>query len=88
MDELLATVSRTYRLAEKRLLVLHDDYEGGAEVGDVVSVELPDGRTVNVTVDGVAWGSAFESRNPPLTIIVRWDDEADPVTGARVRGVR
>ena len=86
-DPLRAVVTRTYRLGAKRLLVLADDYEGGVDVGDRVQVELADGRTAEVAVDGVAWGSSYDARNPPLTIVAVWDDaDPDPLEGAKVVG--
>lgn len=87
-DHLRATVRRTYPLSGKRVLLLEDTYEGGVEAGDVVEVALSPERTVRVTVDGVAWGSSFTKDNPPLTLIVHWGDEPDPMVGASVRGVK
>lgn len=86
-DRLRAVVRRTYRLPGKRLLLLEDTYEGGVEQGERVEIDLPEGRSAIVSVEGVAWGSAFKADNPPLTLIVPWGEEPDPEPGARVRGV-
>jgi hypothetical protein len=87
-DELRAAVRRVYRLPGKRLLLLEDTYEGGVEAGDQIEVALPDGRLARAKVDGVAWGSAFGmGRNPPLTLVVLWNDDPDPERGAAVRAV-
>lgn len=89
MDDLLrAAVRRVYRLPGKRLLLLEDSYEGSVETGEDIEVALPDGRMTRAKVDGVAWGSSFGARsNPPLTLIVLWNDEPDPEPGAIVRGL-
>jgi hypothetical protein len=85
--DLRASVRRTYRLAGKRLLLLDDSYEGGAESGDWIEVELPDASKLRVQIEGIAWGSAFGAQKPPLTLIVPWGDDPDPAAGASVRGV-
>ncbi len=85
-EELRGTVRHTYRLAGKRLILLEEDYVGGVESGDRVELRLPGDRSLEVVVDGVAWGSAMAA-NPPLTLIVAWGDLPDPEPGSPVRGL-
>jgi hypothetical protein len=85
-DYLRGTVRHTYRLTGKRLILLEEDYVGGAEAGDLVELRLPGDRPLKVVLDGVAWGSAMAS-NPPLTLIVAWEDLPDPPPGSPVRGL-
>ncbi len=83
--DLRAVVRRTYRLPGKRLLLLEDSYQGGIEAGEWVEIGMPDGEKLRAKVEGVAWGSAFSAENPPITLILPWDDAPDPLPGASVR---
>lgn len=85
--DLRAKVRRTYRLSGKRLLLLDDTYEGGVEGGDWIELTAPSGRTTQVQVESVAWGSAFKASNPPLTLIVEWQEDVDPEPGSTVKTI-
>ena len=79
-----ARLRQHYRLEEVDLLVLEETYEGDIGPGDRLKVELPAGGTKKILVQDVAWGSSVSSKNPPLTLIVRGLDGAEPAPGALI----
>ena len=67
-----ATVRQVYRLNDTQLVVLREGYEG--DVG-------PGAKVVDL-----AWGSAFQATEPPLTLIVKGLPEgAEPAEEAWVK---
>ena len=80
-----ATVRQVYRLQDKHLLVLEEDYRGDIGPGDRLEVELPSGANARTEVRDLAWGSAFHATNPPLTLIVDPIEAEEPRPGASVR---
>ena len=80
-----ATVRQVYALADRHLLVLQENYRGDIGPGDLIEVSLPDASSTTVRVRDLAWGSAFTSQNPPLTLIVDRIEGAEPRAGATVR---
>ncbi|MCA9610958.1 MAG: hypothetical protein KC619_35435 [Myxococcales bacterium] len=79
-----ATLRQHYALEEVDLLVLEETYVGDVGPGDELTVALPDGTEAAFTVHDLAWGSAMNAHNPPLTLIVKGLKGAHPVAGAIV----
>lgn len=77
-----ATLRQHYALEEVDLLVLEETYVGDVGPGDELTIELPDGQQAGFTVHDLAWGSAMNADNPPLTLIVKGLEGARPVAGA------
>ena len=65
-----ATVRQVYRLTDTQLVVLKEDYEGDVGPGDEIELQLREGTAKAKVVD-LAWGSAFQANEPPLTLIVK-----------------
>ncbi len=77
-------VQRSYALEGNHVLIIDASYQGEAEIGAWIEVELPDGDPGTAQIKSVAWGSAFDAQSPPLTLVVRGLG-AVPETGAKVR---
>ena len=74
-------VRRSYQLGSTYVLILQQGYEGDIEVGDRLDI----GGT-EVDVVSVAWGSAFNAEDPPLTLVVKGlSRQADQ--GAAIKGL-
>ncbi|MBX3270136.1 MAG: hypothetical protein KF729_07735 [Sandaracinaceae bacterium] len=78
-----ATLRQHYALSGVDLLVL-DAYDGDVGPGDALTVALPDGGEASCTVRDLAWGSAMNATQPPLTLIVEGLG-AQPAVGAEIR---
>lgn len=80
-----ATVRQVYRLNDTQLVVLRDGYEGDVGPGDEIELQLQEGTAKAKVVD-LAWGSAFQATEPPLTLIVKGLPEgAEPAEEAWVK---
>ena len=84
MADFHATLRQHYKLEKVDLLVLEETYVGDVGPGDELAVLLDDGQLVSFSVKDIAWGSAMNGRNPPLTLIVEGLDGAEPPKGATI----
>ena len=75
-----ATVRQVYALPDRHMLIL-ESYRGDVGKGDRLTLVVGQARVV-VTVKDIAWGSAFNANDPPLTLIVDRIQGATPDTGA------
>lgn len=76
-----ATLRQHYALEDVDLLVLEETYVGDVGPGDELTVEVDDGPAAFVVHD-LAWGSAMNADNPPLTLIVKGLAGRTPAAGA------
>lgn len=81
-----ATVQRSYWLEGRAVLVLDHGYEGDIEQGEWVEIAQAEAGGRRGQVATVAWGSAFQATDPPLTLVVEGLDGELPEGGAAVRG--
>ena len=77
-------VQRSYALEGNHVLIIDASYEGEAEIGAWIEVDLPDADPGTAQIKSVAWGSAFDAQSPPLTLVVH-GLSAVPQAGAEVR---
>ncbi len=77
-------VQRSYALEGNHVLIIDASYQGEAEIGAWIEVDLPDTSAGTAQIKSVAWGSAFDAQSPPLTLVVHGLN-AVPATGAEVR---
>jgi len=80
-------VQRSYVFENNHVLIIDASYQGEAEIGAWIEVDLPDATAGTAQIKSVAWGSAFDARNPPLTLVVHGLN-AVPAAGAAVRAGR
>ena len=79
-------VQRSYALEGNHVLIIDASYEGDAEIGTWIEVELA-GGSGQAQVKSVAWGSAFDAQSPPLTLVVSGLTGL-PATRAQVRATK
>ena len=79
-----ATLRQHYKMSDKSLLVLNEDYTGDIGPGDALGIEI-DGAPTKVTVHDLAWGSSMSADRLPLSLIVSGLDDAEPAPGAPIQ---
>jgi len=77
-----AVLRQHYRLEEVDLLVLEETYLGDVGPGDELCIGLASGTQQTFRVHDLAWGSAMSAQAPPLTLIVKGLEGAEPEAGA------
>ncbi|MBZ0115854.1 MAG: hypothetical protein K8H88_02580 [Sandaracinaceae bacterium] len=82
-----ATVLRAYRLDGRPVLLFEDGYQGDIAQDEWVELALASGKRVSMQVESVAWGSAFNAADPPLSLVLRPTDVELPPKGSQVRGI-
>jgi len=83
----VAKVLRSYRLGHRPVLLLQDGYKGDISAGDWVEIMLPKGKRVPLPVETVAWGSAFQANDPPLSLVLGAFDGDLPAPDSPIKGV-
>ena len=79
-------VQRTYAIEGNHVLIIDASYEGEAEIGAWIEVDLA-GSAGRAQIKSVAWGSAFDAQSPPLTLVVTGLGGL-PEPGSQVRGAK
>lgn len=69
------------------MILVLESYEGDIDRGMRISVAAEGRKPIETEVRELAWGSAFNARRPPLTLVTGLPDGDPPDSGAEVRGV-
>lgn len=86
-DHFNATLRQHYRLEDAVLLVLEDNYQGDVGQGDRLEIDMPNGEPLQFTVHDVAWGTAFQNKQVPVTLITKELRSEEPKPGAKLRSL-
>jgi hypothetical protein len=78
-------VKRAYTLKGQRVLVLEKELAGDVVGGEWIEVDHPSGEPRQGRIASVAWGSAFQADESPLTLVVEGLGDHEPAPGDEVR---